>query len=112
MVQWKTGGHSRITKEDGFIGAKTSDTSTSKWVKNLSDKPLTRAQRSLLAHGPNYAVIPMSPPKEEYIAATEQVCHKLKEGEADELRVEVKNLLKKAKYFQRRISSHKRIEKG
>ena len=104
MVQQKTGGCSKITKEDDFIGAKTSDTSISKWVKNLSDKPLTQAQRSLLAHGPNYAVIPKNPPKEEYIAAIEQACHKLKEGEVDELRVEVKNLLKKAKTPRSNIS--------
>ena len=104
MVQQKTGGCSKITKEDDFIGAKTSDTSISKWVKNLSDKPLTQAQRSLLAHGPNYAVIPKNPSKEEYIAAIEQPCHKLKEGEVDELRVEVKNLLKKAKTPRSNIS--------
>ena len=48
-----------ITKEDVHTGAKTSEASTSKWVKNLLDKPLTQAQRSLLAHGPNYAVIPL-----------------------------------------------------
>ena len=95
LYQWKTGGHSK--KGNFTSGAQTSDTSMSKWVKNLSDKPLTQAQRSLLAHGPNYAIIPRNPPKEEYIAAIEQACHKLKEGEADELRVEVKNLLKKAK---------------
>ena len=104
MVQWKTGGHSKIPKENGFIGDKTSDTSTSKWVKNLSNKPLTQTQRSLLAHGPNYVVIPKNPPRDEYIAAIEQACHKLKEGEADELRVEVKNLLKKAKTPRSNIS--------
>ena len=98
LVQWKTGGCSNKTKEDVFTGAKTSEasTNTSKWVKNLLDKPLTQAQRSLLAHDPNYAVIPRVPPKEEYIAAIEQACHKLEEGKADELRVEVKHLLKKA----------------
>ena len=93
-----------ITKEDVHTGAKTSEASTSKWVKNLLDKPLTQAQRSLLAHGPNYAVIPRVPPKEEYIAAIEQACHKLEEGKADELRVEVKNLLKKAKTPRSNIS--------
>ena len=97
MIQQKTGGCSKITKEDVHTGANTSKASTSKWVKNLSDKPLTQAQRSLLAHGPNYAIIPRVPPKEEYIAAIEQACHKLEEGKVDELRVEVKNLLKKAK---------------
>ena len=30
-----------ITKEDVHTGAKTSEASTSKWVKNLLDKPLT-----------------------------------------------------------------------
>ena len=104
LVQRKTGGHSKIAKEDVFTGAKTSEASTSKWVKNLLDKPLTQAQRSLLAHGPNYAVIPRVPPKEEYIAAIEQACHKLEEGKADELRVEVKNLLKKAKTPRSNIS--------
>ena len=57
-----------------------------------------------MAHGPNYAVIPRVPPKEEYIAAIEQACHKLEEGKADELRVEVKNLLKKAKTPRSNIS--------
>ena len=98
LVQQKTGGRSNKTKGDVFTGAKTSEasTNTSKWVRNLSDKPLTQAQRSLLAQGPNYAVIPRVPPKEEYIAAIEQACHKLEEGKVDELRVEVKHLLKKA----------------
>ena len=104
MIQGKTGGHSKITKEDVHTGAKTSKASTSKWVKNLSDMPLTQAQRSLLAHGPNYAVIPKVTPKEEYIAAIEQACHKLEEGKVDELRVEVKNLLKKAKTPRSNIS--------
>ena len=84
--------------------AQTSDTSTSKWFKNLSDKPLTQAQTSLLAHGPNYTIIPKNPPKEEYIAAIEQACHKLKDGEADELRVEVKNILKKTHIPRSNIS--------
>ena len=102
LYQQKTGGC--LMEENFTSGEETSDTPTSKWVKNLSDKPLTQAQRRLLAHGPNYAIIPRNPPKEEYIAAIEQACHKLKEGEADELRVEVKNLLKKAKTPRSNIS--------
>ena len=94
LYQQKTGGHSNKGNFPSCV--QTSDTSTSKWVKNLLDKPLTQAQTSLLAHGTNYAIIPRNPPKEEYIAAIEQVCHKLKEREADELRVEVKNILKQA----------------
>ena len=92
LYQQKTGGHSNEGNHSSC--AQTSD--TSKWVKNLSNKPLTEAQTSLLVHGPNYAIIPRNPPKEDYIAAIEQASHKLKEGEADELRVEIKNMLKKA----------------
>ena len=33
-----------------------------KWVINLSSKPLTKAQRSVLAKGPNFAVCPKCPP--------------------------------------------------
>ena len=33
-----------------------------KWVINLSSKPLTQAQRSVLAKGPNFAVSPRHPP--------------------------------------------------
>ena len=33
-----------------------------KWVINLSSKPLTPAQRSVLAKGPNFAVSPKQPP--------------------------------------------------
>ena len=40
-----------------------------KWVKNLSGVPLTMAQVSLLAHGPNFAAAPRHPPYVEYIAA-------------------------------------------
>ena len=33
-----------------------------KWVINLSNKPLTPAQRSVLAKGPNFVVTPRQPP--------------------------------------------------
>ena len=57
----------------------TCNTNTSKWVINISSKPLTQAEEKLLAHGPNYAVVPRSPPTTEYIAAIEQACSKLKQ---------------------------------
>ena len=46
---------------------------------------------------PPFAIIPKNLPNEEYVASIEHVCQKLKEGEAEELRVEIKKLLKKAK---------------
>ena len=33
-----------------------------RWVRNLSSTPLTEAQFSLLAHGPNFAIAPRHPP--------------------------------------------------
>ena len=42
-----------------------------KWVINLSSKPLTPAQRSVLAKGPNFVVTPKHPPNLEYITAIE-----------------------------------------
>ena len=64
----------------------TCNTNTNKWVINISSQPLTQAQEKLLAHGPNYVVVPRSPPTTEYIAAIEQACSKLQPGEAEELR--------------------------
>ena len=63
---------------------------------NISSNPLTKAQEKLLAHGPNYAVVPKSPPIAEYIAVVEQVCSRLKQGEAEELRGEVKSIIKRS----------------
>ena len=48
-----------------------------KWVINLSSKPLTPAQRSVLAKGPNFVVTPRHPPNLEYITAIEAACTKL-----------------------------------
>ena len=69
---------------------------TNKWVINISSKPLNQPQEKLLAHGPNYKVVPRSPPTIEYIAAIEQACSKLQQGEAEELRGEVKSIIKRS----------------
>ena len=60
-----------------------------KWVINLSNKPLTPAQRSVLAKGPNFVVSPKQPPNLEYITAIEAACTKLSQQDAEELRAEV-----------------------
>ena len=69
---------------------------TSLWVKSLSTKPLTGTQECLLAHGPKFATSSKHPPIGEYIATIQQVCSKLNQREAEELRVEAKKVLKKA----------------
>ena len=57
--------------------------------------PLTEAQQHLLSHGPNFVITPRDPPTLEYIAATEKVCNQLTQGKVEELRGEVKALLRK-----------------
>ena len=43
------------------------------WVVNLSSQPLSTAQETVLAHGPNFAVTPKTP-HQEYITAVEVAC--------------------------------------
>ena len=68
------GGHSNIQygnhgKHGKFGSQKQDDRMTTpdhvqraKWVINISNKPLTAVQESLLTHGPNYAVVLRGPP--------------------------------------------------
>ena len=99
MYQSNTNNSSRTTStapgtgtisDDPYNSRATSSTTTavksnSKWVINMSKKPLTEPQVKLLPHGPNYAVTPSSPPIGEYIAAVEKTCqskalgHKLRD---------------------------------
>ena len=66
-----------------------------KWVRNYSKTPLTEAQHRLLSHGPNFVITPRELPTLEYIVATEKVCNQLTQGKAEELRGEVKTLLRR-----------------
>ena len=65
-----------------------------KWVFNLSSKPLTKTQRSVLPKGPNFAVSPKHPPNLEYITAIEAACTKLSQQDAEELRADVNQVLR------------------
>ena len=68
--------------------------SNHKWVINLSSKPLSEAQRSVLVKGPNFVVTPRHPPNLEYIMAIESVCTRLGQQDAEELRAEINRALK------------------
>ena len=85
----KQDSHSNI-REEGEGGEKHQ-----KWVINTSDTPLTEMQEKLLAHGPDYAVVPKHPPTIEVIASIEKTCQNMVKGEAEELRGEVKAILRK-----------------
>ena len=76
---------------------KQQDTQIKKWVINISNQPLTPEQEKLLAHGPNYAVVPRDPPVAQYVAAVEQACSKLEEGKVEEFRVQVKAAIQRNK---------------
>ena len=65
-----------------------------KWVINLSSEPLTQAQRSVLAKGPNSAATPRHPPNLEYIMAIETECIKLGHQDAEELMAEINRVLR------------------
>ena len=71
---------------------------------------MTKDQERLLGWGPKFAIKPRQPPAGEYIAAVEHVCSKLGQGEANELRVEVKKALKKSQKAPRVPSNITREE--
>ena len=56
------------------------------WIKNLSTSTLTKDQIKALSHGPNYAIVPGSPPVGEYITAIENVCNQLQQGKVEKVR--------------------------
>ena len=56
---------------------------------------MTKAQEQVLACRPNFAIVPKVPLVLEYIVAIEKACQQLKQGEAEELRGEIKSIIKK-----------------
>ena len=102
-------GHPQSSQENSTISWEDNPTSTPpsrppqgssyeepnpKLVINLSNKPLTPAQRSVLAKGPNFAVTPRQPPNLEYITAIEAACTELSQQDAEELRADINRVLR------------------
>ena len=48
-----------------------------KWVINLSSKPISDGEQSLLQKGPKFAVSSSKVPLTEYIAVTKRICDEL-----------------------------------
>ena len=86
----KQDGHSKI-REEGEEGGEKHQ----KWVINISDTPLTEVQEKLLAYGPNFAVVPKHPPTIDVITLIEKTCQNMVKYEAEELRGEVRAILRK-----------------
>ena len=72
----------------------TTTTTRNKWVINLSCNPLIKAQETLLARGPNFAIVPQCSHKEAYIIAVEGACIKFSPKNADGLRAKSSQVLK------------------
>ena len=48
--------------QDNQLHNNIQNNNKNKWVINISNKPLTTDEERLLAHGPNYAIVPKDPP--------------------------------------------------
>ena len=85
-------------------GQNNGNSSSSKWLVNLSSHPPTPAQVSLLSKGPNFALAPNNPPNVEFISVVELACQKLSDQDVQELRDEVNILLRRVKPPKSNIS--------
>ena len=106
----KTHSHTHTEQQIHVSDSSNNTEDTKKWVINLSSTALTENQERLLVQEPKFAIRPRWPPVEEYIAAVEKACPKLEQGEANELRVEVKKALKKSQNAPRAPSNITREE--
>ena len=100
------GYHSDLTNQNNAIKPRTRRANN--WVNNLSSTPLTQEEEKVLSNGPNYAIVPRIPPIGEYVTTIEQVCNQLEQGKAEELRGEVKKVLKKVHPPRQNLSRSER----
>ena len=68
-----------------------------RWVKNVSDRLLTKHEIDILRKGSGFAVTPREIPEIEYITAIEEASRCLPSGEAMCMKAEALDILKKAK---------------
>ena len=92
---WPVNNNSSNSSNNNSGNNNNNTINNNKWVRNYSKTPLTEAQQCLLSHSPNFVITSKDPPTLEYVAATEKVCNQLTQGKVEELRGEVKTLLRK-----------------
>ena len=83
----------------------------SKWVIHLAKTSLSKGQISVLAKGPNFAITPRHVPNIDYITTIQSVCHKCKEEDAGELRVDINSLLRRAQVPKSNLTKQESIGK-
>ena len=74
--------------------------------------PLTQDQTKALAHGPNFAIVPKSPPVGEYTVAIENACNQVEQGKVEELRGKIKSVLKKIQTPKYNITKREKGDRG
>ncbi|XP_068691539.1 uncharacterized protein [Montipora foliosa] len=77
------------------------------WVINLSHKPLSTAERSLLEKGPKFAPTPRNIPVKDIVSEVEAAISRLPDDSKDAIRTTTASLLHRA-----RIPPHKNITKA
>jgi hypothetical protein len=88
------------------------DTNTiNKWVKNLSSKDLSDADKKLLGRGINFAVTPLKMPASELIACVELACKQIgpQSAQAEEIRRETSKVITHAKLPTSNITAEERL---
>ena len=74
----------------------------SNWVINLSKKPLTIAERSLLEKSPKFVITPASIPYENIVSEVEAAIPKLPDGTKDFIRTNTSNISDRARFSQQK----------
>ena len=100
--------HNNVTQNSTEIRRESEIRRENTWVRNLSSIPLTQDQVKALSNGPNYAIVPKVPAVGECITAIENVCNQIQQGKAEELRGEIKTVLKKIQPPRHNISREER----
>ena len=73
----------------------TTDTDPSKWVVNLSTKPLSTHERAILNEGPKFAPTPHEIPTKEIVAEVEAAIANFPDDSKDAIRTSAENLLRR-----------------
>ena len=69
-----------LQKQPKYRNTPVPDIMGKKWVINLSSKPLSDGEQSLLQKGPKFAVSSSKVPLTKYIAVTKRICDELSEN--------------------------------
>jgi hypothetical protein len=76
-------------------------TERKEWVINLSSKPLSTCERSILEKGPKFAPTPLSIPHKNIVAEIEAASSNLPDESKDAIRTSAASLLQRSQEYHR-----------